>query len=80
MNELIPFRFQEVSLKESCWIDKKPYFTRWAIGEWLEYVRPRPDVAIAKIVAKNPHILMFAVVTKLVTTDEYPKYILLPNW
>jgi transposase-like protein len=69
MNELISFSFHGVNLKETCWIGRKPYFTRRAIGEWLEYVRPRPDVAIAKIVAKNPHIKTFAVVTRLVTTD-----------
>jgi hypothetical protein len=68
-NALIPFRFQGVKLKEACWLEGKPYFTRKAIGEWLEYVKPRPDVAIAKIVDRNPHIRQFATVTKLVTVE-----------
>lgn len=48
------FQFQDISLQEACWISGKPYFTRRAIGEWLEY--PQPNQAIEKIIRRNPHI------------------------
>ena len=54
MNELVPFRFQDVSLREACWMNGKPYFTRRAIGEWLEYADPQK--AIDKIIERNPHL------------------------
>jgi transposase len=69
MTGLVPFRFQHIRLKEALWIDKTPYFTRRSIGEWLGYVKPRPEVAIEKIVRRNPYIRDFAVDTKLVSTD-----------
>lgn len=67
MNELMPFIFQEVKLKEACWINNKPHFTRRAIGEWLGY--SHPIQAVTKIIERNPHILTFAVVVNLTTTD-----------
>ena len=64
MNVALPFRFGGMALRESCWLDGTPYFTRRAIGEWLEY--SNPDVAIAKIVKKNPQIKEFSRLTNLV--------------
>ncbi len=58
MNALIPFSFEKVRLKESCWIEGKPYFTGRAIGEWLEV--KYPDRYVHKIVERNPHILQFS--------------------
>jgi transposase len=52
--QFYPFLFQHVHLKESCWIENTPYFTRRAIGEWLEY--PNPKQAIQNIIKRNPHI------------------------
>ena len=48
------FAFEGVELKEACWLDGKPYFTRKAIGIWLEYAYPQE--AIDKIIERNPHI------------------------
>ena len=56
--DVIPFKFQNVALRESCWIDRKPYFTGRSIGEFLE-VR-HPDRYVHKIVERNPHILPFS--------------------
>ncbi len=70
-NQLIPFAFEGLTLKEACWLEGKPYFTRRAIGEWLEY--QNPDRSIHNLTQRHPHINQFSVVTKLVTTDEYPK-------
>jgi transposase-like protein len=61
--QLIPFNFKGVKLQESCWIDKKPYFTARAIGDFLEY--NTPDRSIRKIVERNPHILQFSTNVKL---------------
>ncbi|MFQ5647505.1 MAG: hypothetical protein ACE5GM_11295 [bacterium] len=67
--ELIPFSFNDVNLSESCWIDGKPYFTRRAVGEWLEY--PQPHQGIKNIIKRNPHIRdsQWSVVVSLTTTD-----------
>jgi len=48
------FFYQDIHLDEACWIDGVPYFTRRAIGEWLEYKTPRRS--IDKIIKRNPHI------------------------
>lgn len=53
-NSFMPFVFEGMALKESCWMDGKPYFTRKAIGEFLEY--PHPKQAIGTILKRNPHI------------------------
>ena len=52
--EFYPFMFDQIRLKEACWINDEPYFTRRAIGEFLEY--PYPNQAIRKIIERNPHI------------------------
>ncbi|NDY74619.1 hypothetical protein DO021_21805 [Desulfobacter hydrogenophilus] len=54
MMDIVPFRFQGITLQEACWMDGKPFFTRRAVGEWLEY--SQPDSAIKHIVTRNPHI------------------------
>jgi len=51
---LVPFSFQTVRLREACWMDGKPYFTRRSIGEWLGY--PQPQQAIRNIIKRNPHL------------------------
>lgn len=51
---IIPFKYQGIALKESCWIDGVPFFTRRTIGEFLEYKHPR--WAINNIINRNPHI------------------------
>ncbi len=62
---LIAFQFEGMSLKESCWITGKPYFTARTIGEWLEY--ERPVKAIRHLIQRNPHIRTFSSVLKLST-------------
>ena len=66
---LVPFAFQAVRLRESCWIDGKPYFTRFAVGEWLGYAAPQK--AIDKIIERNPHLRdpRWSVAVKLTGTD-----------
>lgn len=49
-----PFIFEKIRLKEACWINNEPCFTRRAIGEWLEH--PNPRRAINNIIKRNPHI------------------------
>ncbi|MBI5815907.1 MAG: hypothetical protein HZB29_09890 [Nitrospinae bacterium] len=48
------FDFDGERLQEACWINGKPYFTRRAIGEWLEYENPQK--AVDNIISRNPHI------------------------
>jgi len=64
-----PFIFQNIRLKEACWLDDEPYFTRRAIGEWLEYSPKTQDRAIAKIIERNSHINQFSVLVKLTSAD-----------
>ncbi len=73
-----PFIFQNIQLKEACWVDNEPYFTRRAIGEWLEYQNPQKR--IDGIIAKNPHINQFSVTLKLRATDgkEYDQHVYNP--
>lgn len=52
--ESVPFEFENIKLKEACWINGDPYFTRRAIGEWLEYADPKE--AIEQTIRRNPHI------------------------
>ena len=51
---ITPFIYKDIVLQEACWIEGKPYFTRRAIGEFLEY--DNPQKAIDKIVERNPHL------------------------
>lgn len=69
--EFLPFEFERIKLQEACYIKGNPYFTRKAIGEFLEYSRPQED--IDKIIKRNPHINEFSVAVKLTVADEYPK-------
>lgn len=76
--DLLPFNFEGIRLQEACFINGNPYFTAKAIGEFLGYVKPRPDKAIRKIVDRNPHILTFSSDTRLVSeldTGKGKKYI-----
>jgi hypothetical protein len=66
---MVLFQFEGMELREACWIDGKPYFTRRAIGEWLQYADPQK--AIDNIVWRNPHIEdpRWSVPLKLRATD-----------
>lgn len=66
--DIVPFTFEDLALQEVCWLDGKPYFTRRAIGEWLEY-QGRAQKAVDKIVERNPHIKQFSVAVNLTATD-----------
>ncbi len=66
-NSIIPFSFEEVRLKESCWISGRPHFTARAIGEWLEAKDPMNYVR--HIVARNSHIRQFSTVVNLTTVQ-----------
>ena len=67
----VPFSYEDIRIKQSCWDNGVPYFTMRAIGEWAEY--KNPDEAIYKIVHRNPHIRQFSKIIKLKVIDEYPK-------
>ena len=69
-DNIIPFNFQEVRLQEACWIDGKPYYTRRAIGEFLEYTRPQED--IDKLIRRNPHISTFGKKVILTLPEQLP--------
>lgn len=64
---ITPFIYKGIVLQEACWIEGKPYFTRRAIGEFLEY--PKPQKRIDEILSKNPHIDQFSVALNLRATD-----------
>lgn len=66
-NNIIPFTFQGMALRESCWIDGVPYFTSRAIGEFLEYKDPMRK--INHLVKRNPYLLDFRTVLKLSTVE-----------
>jgi len=55
---IIPFIYNDIALHEACWVDDKPYFTRRAIGEFLEAKNPYTYVRF--IVNRNPHIKVFS--------------------
>lgn len=74
---LIPFTFNGVCLQEACWIDDVPYFTRKAIGAWLEYKNPQKKVD--EIIRKNPHIEQFSVTPRLGATDGKEYFIKVYN-
>ena len=63
-----PFTFDQIQLKEACWINDEPCFTRRAIGEWLGYSRPQK--AIDKIIERNPYIDQFSQTIKLLVSQS----------
>jgi len=67
--DFLPFQYEGMKLQEACFINGNPYFTRKAVGEFLEY--PRPQKAIDNIIARNPHISdqRWSVTLKLRATD-----------
>jgi len=67
--ELFPFDFNNIQLKEACWINGHPYFTARAIAEWLEYSPKIQDRAIAKIIERNPHINQFSTLVRLTSVE-----------
>ena len=54
MQSLTPFSCVGVNIRESCWLEGKLYFTRRAIGEWLE--AKKPQTYIDNIIERNPYI------------------------
>ncbi len=64
---LMVFSYEGIRLKESCWIAGKPYFTRRAIGEFLEY--PHPNKSMDKIIQRNPYIKQFATTVNLTVVE-----------
>ena len=67
--DFLPFQYEGMRLQEACFINGNPYFTRKAVGEFLEY--PRPQKAIDNIIARNPHIsdLRWATAVKLTVVE-----------
>ncbi|SPD73782.1 hypothetical protein PITCH_A1970001 [uncultured Desulfobacterium sp.] len=65
---ITPFIYKDIVLQEACWIEGKPYFTRRAIGEFLEYDMSKRD-PIGHIIRRNPHINQFSVPVNLTGTD-----------
>lgn len=61
--DMVPFCFEGMTLQEACWLKGHPYFTRRAIGEWLEAEHPQRYVG--NIVDRNPHIKTFSTGLKL---------------
>jgi prophage antirepressor-like protein len=49
-----PFIYGDIKIRETAIINGTPYFTRRAIGEWLEYKRPQESVD--RLIQRNPHI------------------------
>lgn len=64
---LMIFAYEGIRLRESCWIDGKPYFTMRAIGEWLE--AKHPNRYVKKIIERNPHILTFRTFVNLTNVE-----------
>jgi len=64
---LVPFRFNNTELAESCLVDGTPHFTRRAIGEGLGYTHPQKS--IDKILERHPEIRRYSVTPKLTATD-----------
>lgn len=69
VRDLVPFQFQDIQLKEACWMNGKPWFTRRAIGEFLGYAGAHARRAVAKIIERNPHIQQFATHVNLTTVE-----------
>ena len=67
VRELAPFNFQDIQLKEACWLKGKPQFTRRAIGEFLGY--QNPNQSIRKIIERNTYIQQWATVVSLTTVE-----------
>lgn len=66
-NNFIPFSYEGMRLQEACFLNGTPYFTGRGIGEFLEY--EHPDIAINKVVKRNPHIKEFSTLTSLVSVE-----------
>ncbi|MCP3942190.1 MAG: Bro-N domain-containing protein [Desulfobacteraceae bacterium] len=67
------FEYGDIQIKEATHINGTPYFTRRAIGEWLEYKKPQE--AIDKIIKRSPHIsnLEWAIEVELTTVQSTGK-------
>lgn len=39
--DMVPFCFEGITLKEVCWLNGHPYFTRRAIEDWLNAEHPQ---------------------------------------
>lgn len=63
----IPFSYEGIMLRESCWHEGKPCCTSRAIGEWLDV--KHPDRYVRKILERNPHIKQFATLVNLTSVE-----------
>jgi|CXWL01.1.fsa_nt_gi hypothetical protein len=67
VRDMVPFSYQDIQLKEACWINGRPYYTRRAIGIFLALARPQEGVD--RIIQRNPYIRQFSVHVNLTCTD-----------
>lgn len=65
--ETTPLNFGDIALSACVYIDGVPHITKRAIGEWLEYERPRHSVNT--IIERNSYIDDYSVALKLGSTD-----------
>jgi hypothetical protein len=63
MNKLMPFKYEDITINESTWVNGKLCCTRRAAGELLEYSDPQK--AIDNILERNPYIKQFSTTLKL---------------
>lgn len=69
VRDLVPFSFQGIQLKEACWMNGKPHYTRKAIGEFLEYAGSQAQKAVDKIIERNLYIQQWATTVKLTVVE-----------
>ncbi len=67
MSKLENFNFETIEITEAVMIENVPFFTRRAIGEWLEYTDPKDG--IYRCIERNPEVENHSVVVNLSTTD-----------
>ncbi len=65
--KITQFNFQEIAVSEAIFIEGIPYFTRRAIGEWLEYKDPQNG--IDAIISRKSSIDSYSVPVNLSGTD-----------
>lgn len=66
-NDVLPFTFKEIRLKESIWKEGEPHFSAKTIGAFLGYKHPQQS--INQILARNSHIRKFSTVIKIITVE-----------
>jgi hypothetical protein len=69
VREMVPFSFRDVELKEACWLNGKPHYTRRSIGEFLGYAGSQSQKAVDKIIERNTYIRQWGSTVKLTVED-----------